>query len=184
MAGKRTDIVKVTKQVLGVLDGCDLGDDDLLVTIEVAPVAEVTKTDAIIVKALTRQVPIFKTGEERYVLGVVLEPLKEMGATDTQNDLYSASEVRQAAYKFMEDYGVIGLQHQVRLDGRVKLLENWIARNDMVVDDQLVKAGTWLMGVRVVDDGLWTRVKDGSLTGFSIGGIAQRTPVDAAPAAA
>ncbi len=184
MPAKRTDLAAVTKHVLGVLDRCDLGDDELMVTIEVAESGPITKTDALVAKALSREVPIHKTGEERYVLGVVLEPLKEMGATDSQNDLYSASEVRQAAYKFMEDYGTLGLQHQVKVDGRVKILENWIARADMVVDDQLVKAGTWLMGVRVIDDTLWNRVKEGSLTGFSIGGVAQRTPVDAAPAAA
>jgi hypothetical protein len=176
---KRTDIAKATKVVLAALDGCELGDDQLSVTIEVVPPkAPITKADTTIAKALGREIPILKTAEERYVLGVVLEPLKEMGMTDSQNDTYSAVEVRQACHKFMEDYGTMGLQHQINVTGRVKLIENTITRQDEVIDGQPVRAGTWLMGVRIVDDGLWKRVKDGSLTGFSIGGIAQRTPLE------
>lgn len=178
MTRKRTDIAEVAKAVFEALKDRDFGDDDVLVTLEWAPApAPVTKADEVIQKALSREIPILKTQEERYVLGVVLEPLKEMGLTDTQFDTYSAAEVRQACYKFMEDYGVMGLQHQINVTGKIKLIENMITRSDEVIDGQPVKAGTWLMGVRVVDDGLWKRVKDGSLTGFSIGGIAQRTPL-------
>jgi DNA adenine methylase len=39
-----------------------------------------------------------------------------------------------------------------------------------------VSKGTWLMAVRVLDDGLWEQVKTGGITGFSIGGSAVRTP--------
>jgi DNA adenine methylase len=33
-----------------------------------------------------------------------------------------------------------------------------------------------LLGVRVLSDDLWAQVKDGKLTGFSIGGSARRVP--------
>lgn len=115
--------------------------------------------------------------EERYVLGIVLEPLKEMGAKDAQDDMYSADEVRKAAYLFMQEFGNLGLQHQKYINGRVKILENWITREDSVIDNQAVAKGTWLLGVRVVDDALWQAVKDGTITGFSIGGTATRTSV-------
>jgi hypothetical protein len=39
-----------------------------------------------------------------------------------------------------------------------------------------VKRGTWLLAVRVLDDELWGQVKDGSLSGLSIGGAASRAP--------
>lgn len=166
--------------VFSTLKAVDLGDDDVLVTFEYVDKRQepLTKADRAVRRAFTDEIPILKTAEERYVLGVVLEPLKEMGKTDSQYDTYSAQEVRQAAYKFMEDYGTMGLQHQINVTGRVKLIENSITRVDEVIDGQPVKAGTWLMGIRVIDDGLWKRVKDGSLTGFSIGGIAQRTPLE------
>jgi DNA adenine methylase len=178
MPQKRTDLAEVAKAVFAALKDLDLGDDDVLVTFELRPSpAPVTKADHAIQRALAQEMPILKTAEERYVLGVVLEPLKEMGLTDSQADTYSAQEVRQAAYKFMEDYGTMGLQHQININGRVKLIENSITRIDEVIDGQPVKAGTWLMGIRVLDEGLWKRIKNGSLTGFSIGGIAERTPL-------
>ncbi len=180
MSRKATDIAKATEVILAALDACQLGDDSLRVTIEVVPESQpMTKADATIGKALSRAMPILKTQEERYVLAVVLEPLKEMGMTDSQDDTYSAAEVRQACHKYMEDYGgTLGLQHKVNVSGKVKIVENHITRMDEVIDGEPVRAGTWLMGLRVVDDGLWKRVKDGTLTGLSIGGIAQRTPLE------
>lgn len=176
MADKKNVVLtaKVTKTVMAALDGVDLGGDTVRVTIEAVDPEEVATA-----KAATeiREIPILKTTEERYVLGVVLEPTKEMGKADSQGDLYSAEEVRQAAHKYMEHYGTLGLQHQFKVNGQVKLLENWVTRTDETVDGQVVKAGTWLMGIRVVDDDLWERVKSGNLTGFSIGGFARRTPV-------
>jgi DNA adenine methylase len=176
MARKPTDLASVTKTVMAALDGSDLGDDQVRVVIELVE-EPLSKEDATVEKALAREVPILKTEEERYVLGVVLEPTKEMNKADSQGDLYSADEVRQACHKFMEHYGVMGLQHKINVSGQVKVLENWIARKDEQIDGQLVKEGTWLMGIRVVDDKLWERVKSGSLTGFSIGGFARRAPV-------
>lgn len=137
-----------------------------------------SKADEIVEKALSRETKVFKTDEEHYILGIALEPLKEMGDKDTQNDTYSADEVKQAAYRFMEDFGTLGLQHKVAVNGRVRLLENWIARDDSKIDGQTVKAGTWLMGMRVVDEDLWKAIKTGEITGLSIGGYARRTPID------
>ncbi len=151
---------------------------DATVAIELHDRPPLTKADAVIEKALSRQVHLLKTTEEQYVLGVVLEPLKEMGMTDTQKDTYSALEVRQACHKFMEDYGTMGLQHQVNVSGLVKVVENTITRVDEVIDGEPVTAGTWLMGLRIRDAGLWKRVKNGEITGLSIGGVAQRTPLD------
>lgn len=178
MPKESTILLKAVQAVLAALDTCDLGDEELQITVEsqVSPPA-VTKADKTIEVALAREMPILKTQEERYILGVVLEPLKEMGMTDTQDDTYSAAEVRSAAHKFMEDFATVGLQHQVNVTGKVKILESWVAREDAVIDGEAVKAGTWLMGLRVVDDGIWKRIKDGSITGLSIGGIAQRTPL-------
>ncbi len=44
------------------------------------------------------------------------------------------------------------------------------------VDGTRIKKGTWLLAVRVVDDGLWSQIKTGALTGYSIGGTALRNP--------
>lgn len=115
--------------------------------------------------------------EERYVLGIVLEPTLEMGEPDSQGDLYSAEEVRKAAYGFMENSQAFKIQHKEDAGDRIKILESWLAREDATIEGQKVVKGTWLLGVRIVDDALWAAVKDGSFTGFSIGGVATRTPL-------
>lgn len=111
--------------------------------------------------------------DERYILGVVLEP----DIVDAQNDTYDAGTIRTAAHKFMEDFGAVKLMHSGEpINDKVKILESYIAPVDFTVGDQVVKAGTWLMAVKVLDDGLWSAAKSGELTGFSIGGSALRAP--------
>lgn len=116
-------------------------------------------------------------GEERYILGIVLEP----EVVDSQLDIYSAEEIRQAAHRFMEEHQTIGFMHRGEINSAVKIVESYLAPADLQLGGQSVKAGTWLLGVRVLDEKLWKAVKAGELTGFSIGGIAQRIPARAAP---
>ena len=116
--------------------------------------------------------------DERYVLGIVLEP----EVVDAQGDIYSPEEISQAAHRFMEEFGGLGLMHRMRVDGQVKVLESYLAPVDFELAGTAIKKGTWLLGVRVLADGLWDQVKTGALTGFSIGGSARRVP-EATPAA-
>ncbi len=136
-----------------------------------------TATAALEKRAYSRTIRLLKADEaapteERFVLGVVLEP----DEIDTQNDTYSADEVRKAAHRFMENYGQLGTQHTDIVTGKLKILESYVAPVAFAVGEQQVKAGTWLLGIRAVDDGLWTAIKSGDYTGFSIGGTALRTP--------
>jgi hypothetical protein len=123
--------------------------------------------------------------DERFVLGVVLEPLKDMRderggvKKDTQKDTYSAAEVRKAAEFWAENFQNIGRQHQDIVTGKVRLLYNWVTHEDTVIGKRALKAGTWLLGVRVKDDGIWKAVKERRITGFSIGGWAHRAPLQA-----
>jgi hypothetical protein len=41
--------------------------------------------------------------------------------------------------------------------------------------------GSWLLGIRVVDDALWAACKAGKLGAYSVGGDAVRTPVTPTP---
>lgn len=109
--------------------------------------------------------------EERFVYGIVLEP----ETIDAQNDIYSADEVRDTAHKFMAEFQNIGIQHQ-ELAKQVRILESFLAPADFTVGDRIIKAGTWLLAVRVLSDALWKEVKEGVFTGFSIGGTAIRRP--------
>lgn len=121
-------------------------------------------------------VPILKAdNEEQYLLGPVLVPESE----DTQGDIVSAAEIRRAAHRFLEFYQDIRLQHQ--RSTTVKVVESFIAPHDLQLGVETVKAGTWLLGVHVTDDGIWQQVKSGKLTGFSIGGFAQRVEIEEEP---
>ncbi len=115
-------------------------------------------------------------GEQRFVLGVVLEP----ETVDSQKDIYSPEEVRKVAHRFLEEFRGLGLMHQVPVNGQVKIVESYIALEDMQIGDEPVKKGTWLLGVHVLSDALWAKVKSGDFTGFSIGGSARRVPEAAA----
>jgi DNA adenine methylase len=110
--------------------------------------------------------------DERYVLGIVLEP----ETVDAQGDIYSEAEIRSAAHRFMEEFGGLGLMHRMRVNEQVKVLESFLAPDDLRLGDTTVKKGTWLLAVRVLSDPLWEQVKSGELTGFSIGGSARRVP--------
>jgi DNA adenine methylase len=123
--------------------------------------------------------------EERYVLGIVLEPNDgKDGAPldpDSQKDVYSREEIRQAAHKFMEDFRNLGRMHREFLSGAAKILESYIAPCDFAIGEQNIREGTWLLAIRIVDPSLWADIKDGRLTGFSIGGSAVRKPVQSVP---
>jgi len=133
---------------------------------------------SILARRVSAIVSVTKAEDEKYALGIVLEPLKEMGKTDSQNDLYSADEVKKAAYLFMEEFANMGVQHTELANSKIKILETWIQREDATIEGTAVTKGTWMMAVRFLDDELWTKVKKGEITGFSIGGIASRTPVE------
>lgn len=117
--------------------------------------------------------------DERYVLGIVLEP----EVVDAQGDIYSVEEIRAAAHRFMEEFGGLGFMHRLRVNGQVKVLESYLAPTDFALGELTVRKGTWLLAVRVLSDELWDRVKNGELTGFSIGGSARRVPEPVSPAA-
>jgi DNA adenine methylase len=128
--------------------------------------------DELVFDKPSRLVKGIDPNDERFVLGIVLEP----EVVDAQGDIYSAEEIRAAAHRFMEDFGGLGLMHRLRVNGQVKVLESFLAPTDFTIGELAVRKGTWLLAVRVLSDELWERVKSGDLTGFSIGGSARRVP--------
>jgi len=114
-----------------------------------------------------------ENGDLRLVTGVVLEP----DVADSQKETYDADEVRKTAHLWMLEFQNVGLQHRSIINHGVKPVESWIAPVDFVLNGETVKAGTWLLTVKVFDDEMWSAVKKGELTGFSIGGLARRVPV-------
>ncbi|NUP12895.1 MAG: hypothetical protein HOW73_43200 [Polyangiaceae bacterium] len=112
---------------------------------------------------------ITKTDDEKRLLyGVVLEP----DTVDAQDDTYDAETVEQAAHVYLSHFRNVGLQHKQLINHWVQVVESFIAPIDFSMNDQLVKRGSWVMVVKVLNDDLWSRVKRKEITGFSIGGVA------------
>lgn len=157
------------------IDGVIFATNSSFVETDMIELVQPSRSDEIITKALGANVRlVIKSEEERIVYGVVLEP----NGVDKQQDTISEGEIRQAAHKFMEDFGVLGLQHTEAINGEAKLLESFIAPADFEVNGDTITKGSWVMAERILNDDLWSAVKKGEITGFSIGGSAVRTPVD------
>lgn len=123
-------------------------------------------------ESLKMFIPITKANDdEQTVTGVVLQP----EVVDGQGDIYDAKVIRKAAHKFLAGYNAqtkMGLMHK-DFKPRFELLESFLAPLDMAIGSKVVKSGSWIIVVRVLDKAIWTKVKDGKLTGFSIGGKAK-----------
>jgi hypothetical protein len=111
--------------------------------------------------------------ELNYIMGIVLEP----DVVDSQNDTYDADEIRKAEWLFMTNFRNVGIQHKVLVNGQVNIVESFIAPVDMTIQGTAIKAGTWLMGMHVTDPVVWQQIKNGELTGLSIAGLAEKTPL-------
>lgn len=119
--------------------------------------------------------PIAKLDNElQLVTGIVLEP----DEIDAQDDTISADEIREAAHNFLRSFNEqteLGLGHKMFGTIGLELAESWIAPFDFELEGEKVKAGSWIMTVKVLDLDIWAAIKAGELTGFSIGGTATVT---------
>jgi len=114
-------------------------------------------------------VPIIK-GDQQIVYGVVSEP----DTIDLQGDRLSKAEIVKACHKFMMESQKIGKEHTE--EARADIIESYIAPVDFKCHGQIVKAGSWVMAVKVHDPALWKAIKKGEITGFSIAGRGDRKP--------
>lgn len=117
-------------------------------------------------------IPIAKLNDEqREVTGVVLQP----EITDAQGDIMSEEVIAKAAGDFLAGFNktsTLGLMHK-EFNKRFELRQSFIAPGDMVIANKTVRKGSWVMVVRVKEAKIWKAIKDGKITGFSIGGKAK-----------
>ncbi len=127
------------------------------------------------VEVVEKTIWIVKSDSKRRVAyGIVLAP----DEIDDEQDTISAEEIEKAAYTFMQ----AGRSQQVDSDhdgaaGKGFVAESWLVR----VGDPLFAEepeGAWAVGIKVTDAETWARVEKGELTGFSVAGLAKRTPVE------
>lgn len=118
------------------------------------------------------QFPIFKSDDEQQVVyGIVMEPY----TYDTDQNWTTPDEIEKAAYHFMEWWRNHDVEHS-REDVNAVPVESYVAPVDMEINGNVVKAGSWVMGVHIRDEEVWKQVKGGDLRGFSIDAIARIDP--------
>lgn len=115
--------------------------------------------------------PIDKADEDRQIaFGIVLEP----DEIDAHGDTIKAHEIARAAHLWLARFQDRGLQHSEIVNSKIEIYESFIAPIKMKIGGQVVKKGTWLLMVHVLDKTIWKKIKSGGLTGFSMGGFARK----------
>lgn len=108
--------------------------------------------------------------DKRIVLGVAMEP----DETDTHEETVSEDEIEREAHMWLAHRQTRGLMHTQIANQEFELYESYVTPADLTIDGQKVKKGSWLMMLHVVDDDIWKQIKNGELTGLSIGGWARK----------
>jgi hypothetical protein len=120
-------------------------------------------------------VPICKASPyEQTVYCVVLEP----EFLDAHADTMRAEEIRKTAHKYLQKSRVVGAQHERSIPGHP--VESYIAPQDLTFEggpygSQVVKKGSWVVGLKIDDPREWQKVLEGEYTGVSIGGFGMRS---------
>jgi len=129
----------------------------------------------------TVQAKIVKTDmKKRLVYGVVLEPLMDeegqvTGEPDTHDDVYKASEIEKSAHFYLKNGRVIGDSHETIAGAHP--VESYIAPVEFTLEEEVVKAGTWIIVIKVDDDELLDRIEKGELAALSMGGFGRRRKI-------
>lgn len=97
---------------------------------------------------------------------------------DWQQDIVEPEELENAAYKFVELYREGGEMHE--RGGAAVLVESVVFTKEKMraigIPERTLPVGWWI-GFKVLDKGVWEKVKDGIYSMFSIEGEAERVEV-------
>jgi hypothetical protein len=122
---------------------------------------------------------IFKVDEEQRIVYGWASVITEKGepVVDTQGDVISPDELTKAVNDFMLDDRVGKVMHEGDRTGTIVHSFPITKEIANALGIETDREG-WIVGYHVADDEVWARVKEGDFTGFSIGGEAQRIPIN------
>tara|TARA_Y100000592_G_C5446112_1_gene306093 strand:+ start:602 stop:1318 length:717 start_codon:yes stop_codon:yes gene_type:complete len=117
--------------------------------------------------------------EKRMVVSPALIPNKQIYRYDAQTDsdyyvYFSPETVRKASELYLKhnNHHKATYQHQDRVSG-VLTVESWVKEGDMDKSKLYgfdLPNGTWFVKMRIDNDELWQKIKEGELKGLSIEG--------------
>ena len=129
--------------------------------------------------ALSKErIPIKLEDEKRLLVGAALVPNKPIYRNVNGKEFYISFD-EATIEKLAQDFLANDYQHNVTVDHQdnvddIVVVESWIktSENDKSVGYGLNEPiGTWFIGMKVNNDQIWQRIKDGYYKGFSIEAI-------------
>jgi len=143
-------------------------------------------------KKKVRKFAMVKENEERGLVGgVVYQSVSEDATDDEINKILDADNefttrewLEKACHEWMIHYQRMFKQHDPS-EGRqpVYVVENFITDEDTVKDGNTIPANSWFLLCQIdlgtkVGKELWKNIKDGEITGWSMGGIALEEDIE------
>jgi len=118
--------------------------------------------------------------EKQIVYGIVFEPdfVFDPDPSFDDEQTISKDDIEESAHEYLINMrkGIFKshqkLSHGRPIDHKTDIVESYIAPQDFELGGELVKEGTWIVGMKIYDKELWDQTK-GSITGFSAGGTAE-----------
>ena len=111
-----------------------------------------------------------KSLDHHMVYGVVYSP----DEIDTQCEYSTADEIEKAAHEFLADLNQrnVDVEHSFKPEGAY-VAESWLLKGQ---DERFPGApeGSWAVGIKITDEALWKSVKDGTVSGLSMAGVAEK----------
>ena len=118
--------------------------------------------------------------DKRELISPALIPNKNIYRYNAEKDedyyvYFSKETVKNCAYSFLRNnnHHKATLEHQDRVSG-VLTVESWIIEDPKIDKSRLygfeLKKGTWMVKMKIENDDLWKKIKDGELKGLSIEG--------------
>lgn len=90
---------------------------------------------------------------------------------DLHGDEVDLEDIRLAKESFNKSAKRANLFHMTMTDS-FETIESYLAPADMILNNNVVLKGTWLMTLQVHDDDVWQMIKDDEITGLSISAMA------------
>lgn len=112
--------------------------------------------------------------EQKLTLKAVSEPAKRMvwaevyapNRPDTDGEWMSAETIEKMAYAFMRSQRTkkVDVQHDNGEYDGIDIIESFVARKG---DPDFIE-GSWVVGVHINNDDIWSQVEKGEINGFSV----------------
>ncbi len=165
---KALEFIKSNNFTIGATEELDTLQFDSLLTLRADSVEEWCITPDYFRKQKEKQDEVYAlkvSDERRIVRGVVYAP----NVADAHDEYMEPEEIVKASERFMLASQKVDSNHNfVAGDGHP--VENFIARKN---DPDGFPEGAWIMGIKVVDNDMWAKVKSGKIRAFSWAGMVE-----------